>query len=131
MLANSGHVMGIISEVALSFMVQDPREIIEVFRDRSRACSLYRYLHQHSHKSTATVQPQYSHTVQSRNKHPAQPVAQKLTTRSCPTVDSDQHMSKQQRVKYVKTIAGEGVNSASRGSLGPRTAASASRSGEC
>ena len=53
-MANSGHVMGIISEVALSFMVQDPREIIEVFRDRSRACSLYRYLHQHSHKSTAT-----------------------------------------------------------------------------
>ena len=44
MLANSGHVMGIISDVAFSFMVHEPREIMDVFRDKSRACSLYRYL---------------------------------------------------------------------------------------
>jgi hypothetical protein len=44
MLANSGHVTGIISEVALSFMVQDPSEIMEVLRDRSLFSSFFRYL---------------------------------------------------------------------------------------
>ena len=38
MLANSGHVMGIISDVAFSFMVHDPSVIMDVFNDRSRAC---------------------------------------------------------------------------------------------
>ena len=36
-MANSSHVMGIISEVALSFMVQEPSGIIECTSDRSLA----------------------------------------------------------------------------------------------
>jgi hypothetical protein len=43
MSANSGHVIGIISDVAFSFMVHEPREIMEYVSDRSRACSLCRY----------------------------------------------------------------------------------------
>lgn len=43
MLANSGQVTGIISEVAFSFMVQDPRLIIEVLSDRSLFSKLFRY----------------------------------------------------------------------------------------
>jgi hypothetical protein len=38
MSANSGQVTGIISLVALSFMVQEPSEIIEWSRARSRFC---------------------------------------------------------------------------------------------
>jgi hypothetical protein len=36
--ANSRQVTGSISEVALSFIVHDPRGIIEVVSERSRAC---------------------------------------------------------------------------------------------
>mmetsp|Transcript_12351 Transcript_12351/g.34366 ORF Transcript_12351/g.34366 Transcript_12351/m.34366 type:complete len:231 (+) Transcript_12351:1225-1917(+) len=44
MLANSPMVIGIISEVALSFMVQEPKGIIEWHKERSLASSLARYL---------------------------------------------------------------------------------------
>lgn len=43
MLANSGQVMGIISEVAFSFMVHEPRLIIDVLSDRSLFSKLLRY----------------------------------------------------------------------------------------
>ena len=38
-MANSGHVIGIISVVALSFIVHDPRGIIERSSATSLACS--------------------------------------------------------------------------------------------
>ena len=40
---NSGHVIGTISAVALSFMVHEPSEIIECTSDRSRDSSLRMY----------------------------------------------------------------------------------------
>lgn len=43
MLANSGQVTGIISAVALSFMVHEPRLIMDVLRDRSLFSRLLRY----------------------------------------------------------------------------------------
>ena len=43
MLANSGHVMGIISAVALSFIVQLPNEIMEWFSARSLSSKPLRY----------------------------------------------------------------------------------------
>jgi hypothetical protein len=42
MSANSGQVIGIISLLALSFMVQEPSEIIEWSSARSRFCSFFR-----------------------------------------------------------------------------------------
>mmetsp|Transcript_34347 Transcript_34347/g.75125 ORF Transcript_34347/g.75125 Transcript_34347/m.75125 type:complete len:263 (-) Transcript_34347:1057-1845(-) len=43
MLASSGHVMGIISVDAFSFIVQDPRGIMEWQSDRSRSSRRFRY----------------------------------------------------------------------------------------
>ena len=42
MFANSGQVIGSISAVAFSFMVQEPSGIIEVVSERSRSLSLWR-----------------------------------------------------------------------------------------
>lgn len=43
MFANSGQVTGIISDVALSFIVHDPRLIIDVFKDMSLFSRLFKY----------------------------------------------------------------------------------------